>query len=245
MDGVDYTGNWMIHNLQDPAFQQIWKLYYGYDVKLPVVNPYTAYGVNDSYAQINNPKGPAGDVVDWVLVEIWGNINTTDYHYSLIESRALLLKPDGTIRDTLNRKPQFNPYSATNIRIVVKHRNHAAEMSMDLLPFISGTIQYDFTVVENVSGTDVATHAYDLHTQFPVAIRYKVACLWAGDFDMDGVITDFDMDVFKVDFMASRMGGYILSDVTMDAYSNAKDASFINDNFARKRSSVCRFFIKR
>ena len=247
MDGIDRTGNWMIHNLQDPAFQQIWKQYYGYDVKLPVLNPYTAYGVNDSYAQINNPKGPAGDVVDWVLVEIWGNITTTatDYNYSLIESRALLLKPDGTIRDTLNRKPQFTPYSATNIRIVVKHRNHASVMSMDLLPFVAGTIQYDFTVVENVSGTDKATHAYDFDTQFPVTIRYKVACLWAGDFDMDAIITDFDMDVFKVDFMASRMGGYILSDVTMDAYSNARDASFINDNFARKRSSVCRFFIKR
>jgi hypothetical protein len=241
MDGVDYTGNWMIHNIQDPTFQLIWKLFYGYDVKLPEVNPYTAYGINGSYAQINNPNGPAGDVVDWVLVEIWGNINNSSREYDLVESRALLLKPDGTIRDTLNRKPQFNPYSTTNIRIVVKHRNHAAVISMDLLPFVSGTIQYDFTVVQ--SNTPV--NAYNLGNTRPEGVRFGVACLWAGDYNMDGRIDHNDMTIFNSDFAVGRMGAYLHSDVTMDAYTNTQDASFINENVAYGRFSTSYYFLKR
>jgi hypothetical protein len=247
MDGNNHTGNWMTHYIQDPALQLLWKLVFGYDLKLPVLNPYyNTFGVEDRYAQINDPNGPAGEVVDWVLVEIWGNITTTPpLAYDLIETRALLLKPDGTIRDTLNRKPEFTPYLDSEIRIVVRHRNHLAAISMDMFDFDNGTIQYDFAVVEDVAGTNTATHVYNFVTPLPVAIRHGVACLWAGDFDMNGIITDFDMDVFKADFIANRMGTYILSDVNMDAYSNSQDASFINENFARKRSSVCRLFQKR
>jgi hypothetical protein len=222
MDGEPLIGNWMTAHIQDPTYSS------GFfpDFNLPVENCYhDEIGVTGEYHQINDPLGPAGEVVDWILVEIWGNVDEGTLEYDLVESQVLLLKPNGSIRDTLNQIPSFNTYSGSDVQIVVRHRDHVPVMSKDLInlnPVYSTTIPYDFTDIN---------HVYDFYSPAPVGVRHGVVCLWAGDINMDGIVETNDMTIFNVEIASyDSMGKYLRSDVTMDGFVESADATFVKVN---------------
>jgi hypothetical protein len=206
---------------------------------LPATNP---YGVPGSYAQINNVSCTAEAVVDWILVEIWGNVDmsssTFDYTYDLIEARALLLKPDGSIVDTTGQKPQFKYYTESDIRIIVKHRNHLAIMSNTTFNFAAGELSYDFA-----EGVDKA-YKFDFAIEKSMVMdaNQQVACLWAGNLSTNAYINYLDVTIFNAEMNDS--GKYIISDINMDGDVNQSDAAFVLYNAGKNLYSPINFFRK-
>jgi hypothetical protein len=210
------------------------------DKLLPVTNPYP--GMTGFYHQINEPTGPAGPVVDWVLVEIWSDFKTLNLfqeEYNVIDSCVLLLKPNGTLVDTNGNKPQFTAHPMGDVRIVVKHRNHLSVMS-NLVPFHSD-FSYDFS--------EAVTQAYRLSwvTQNPQVWRNGAWCLWAGDINLvqDGAINGSDNTILWAAITASKINIYTVENVLMDAWVDSRDEAFVVDNAKRGLMSSRNFFIER
>jgi hypothetical protein len=235
MDGEPLPGNWMTAHIQDPDY-----LLHSFGFELPVENPYYAEcGVLGDYTDINNPLGPAGEVVDWILVEIWGNVDAGTFKYDLVERQALLLKPDGSIRDTKNQIPQFMTYADSEVQIVVRHRNHLPVMSNDLVninPISSITIPYDFSDIN---------HVYNPWASMPTGMRHGAVCLWAGDINMDGIIDSGDSGGFITDINAMPWGQYRRSDLNMDGFIDSGDSGFIITNIKAMRYSPYMIFTPR
>ncbi|MCL2289410.1 MAG: InlB B-repeat-containing protein, partial [Bacteroidetes bacterium] len=229
--GEAKNGTYMTNYIQAPRFPWFTELY------LPIDNP---YGIPGSYPEINSVTGPAYEVVDWVLVEIWGNFNESTYTYDLLETRALLLQVDGSVVDVNGNLPEFDVQQG-DVRIVVKHRNHLAVMSSEGLSFTSGTVEYDFSTGIN--------KAYTLPLPiFPaqMIIKNNVAALIAGDLNTDYVINATDINIFNNAFyLTSGLWRYLVTDINMDGVVDAADSSLILDNFYLRSSySVLRFCTK-
>ena len=100
----------------------------------------------DPYFFKNNPS-----IVDWVLLQlrtatIPGNPSTAT---NIIAQRAAFLKSDGTIVDLDGTNHvSFSGITHGSYYIVVKHRNHLAVMSADLVE-LKGITTYDFTTSES------------------------------------------------------------------------------------------------
>ncbi|MCL2289725.1 MAG: hypothetical protein FWC34_03340, partial [Bacteroidetes bacterium] len=183
--GEAKNGTYMTNYIQVP------RLPWFTELQLPIDNP---YGIPGSYPEINNVKGPAYEIVDWILVEIWGNFNESTYTYDLLEARALLLQVDGSVVDVDGNLPEFDVQQG-DVRIVVKHRNHLAVMSSERLAFNSGTIEYDFSTGIN--------KAYTLPLPTLPAqmiMKNNVAALIAGDLNMDYTINATDVNIFNNTF---------------------------------------------
>jgi len=236
LQGVTQAGPVMSTYLQGPpAFSVLM------DKLLPKVNPYSIPG--RIYSQINNPTGSAGKVVDWVLVEIWGNFETIVPYtlYDLVEVQALLLKPDGRVVDTNGMRPKFKTYSTSDVRIIVKHRNHLAVISNDVLSINSSgeIIPYNFSTSQS--------QAYKLpwSMQEPMEIRHGVACLWAGDLNMNSIIDAGDNMLYYIGYDIPRRNIYTYEDVNMDAMVDSRDAAFILENAKRALQSPLIYFFKK
>jgi hypothetical protein len=223
------------------------------DANLPVDNPYKEYAgyedVEGYYHQIGDPNGPAGVVVDWILVEIWGNVGTDPmapgaFRYDLLERRALLLQPKGYIVDTTGRMPQFMVYEDSDVRIVVRHRNHLAVMSNAAIAFTSDQMTYDFT-----TGIDQAFNYLNVYGPMILnyndhpAINNSVSCLWAGDVNFDGTLNAGDLTIFHSAYTLDTRD-YHHADVTLDGVFNNIDLNFIRDNTIKNIYSPVIFFIK-
>ncbi|MCL2290125.1 MAG: hypothetical protein FWC34_05385 [Bacteroidetes bacterium] len=226
--GVPQFGTHMPNRIQVPQYPWYTEL------KLPIDNP---YGVSGSYPEINSVTGPAYEVVDWVLVEIWTNLNPLTYTYDFLESRALLLRVDGSVVDVNGELPEFNA-SSSNVHIVVKHRNHMAVMSSANLVFRTDTVEYDFSTGIN--------KAYSLPLPTlpdQMIMKNGVATLIAGDLNMDYVINATDVNIFNNTFyFVSGLWRYVVTDINLDGVIDAADSSLIMDNFYLRSSySVLRF----
>jgi hypothetical protein len=213
------------------------------DKLLPVFNEYP--GRTEFYHQINDPAGPAGPVVDWVLVEIWGNFESAFPYtlYDLVEMQVLLLKPDGRIVDTAGSRPKFNNCTDSDVRIVVKHRNHLSVIS---------NVEYFFNMPNSIVShnfSTAVTQAYRLPwaTQNPQVWRNGVWCLWAGDINLvqDGAINGSDNTLLWAAKTASKINMYTVEDVAMDAWVDSRDEAFVVDNSKRGLVSSPNFFIER
>jgi len=220
------------------------------DKALPKKNPFT--NMPEYYSKINEVSGPAGKVVDWVLVEIMTNFESFTLdgiqytYYDLLESRALLLKPDGSVVDTNGNKPQFQPYSDHKVRIAIKTRNHLSVISSELLDFDSD-VKYDFS--ENV------TKALKLSwASYPAMIEKNgVACLYGGDV-WNGLPTDrtiniinaVDIDRYNTKILSVwNLGDYMFEDVNMDAMLDSGDGTYIITNARQIIQSPLLYYIKR
>jgi len=207
------------------------------NLKLPVVNPYS---LADSCSNINSVV-TIGEIVDWVLVEIWGEFTVSGMftNYTLLEQRALLLKTDGSVVDTNGQKPQLMLNTNDSVRVVVKHRNHLSVVSNALFPFDENII-YDFS-------TDVSKALKPpLAIYDPMVVMYDgIACLWAGDLNMNDIMDHVDMSIFNVEWRAGTLGEYLTSDVNMDGRINNVDNSFVARNTQLGLYSPVFFFIKR
>ena len=203
--------------------------------KLPIVNP---YGIEGSYADINNPEGAAQKVVDWVLVEIWGDVDVSSDMgtRTVLERQALLLQPDGTIVDATGQSPKFEPQDGP-VRIIIKHRNHLSVMSAEIAEF-TGEVEWDFT-----TGLDKA-HQYNVGNSTPMVLKNGVYCMWAGDLNVDGIINASDVTILDFDFVNSSLfnGEYALSDLNMDGGIDSTDATLIDTNFVEGARSPVSYF---
>ena len=222
------------------------------DGLLPIQNPYT--NQPEFYHQINDNLGPAGKIVDWVLVEILANfeafsLDGIDYtNYTLIESQALLLKPDGRIVDTTGNNPKFTSYSGGNVRIAIKHRNHLSIVSSALLPFDSN-LQYDFSDSET-KALKLSWARYE-----PTVFRNGAWCMYAGDLwngnptdATRNVINATDIERFNFRLRLPAvwvLGSYMLEDVNMDGMLDSGDDIFIYPNARQVTQSPLLYFIKR
>ena len=176
--------------------------------RLPLTDPYEG---NVTFTNINN-VGAAGAVVDWIQVEIWSNVNMSSYSYSLVESKALLLRPDGKIVDIDGTIPHFRS-QIDPVRVIIKHRNHLGVMSKEITSF-TGTVTYDFSTA--VSRSEAGSGA-------PMVEVSGIWCLWAGDTNMDGAINSADNILTTRDFSASKEDEYLATDLNMDGVTNAID----------------------
>ena len=237
LEGVIQPGTYMTTWLQGPAEYTFLP-----DKLLPMVNEYP--GKTEFYYQINEPSGPAGAVVDWIWVEIWTNFEPYPIpfqniytYYEVLESRVLLLKPDGTIVDTNGRKPQFYSYTSDKVRIAVKHRNHLSVLS-NLVSFDSN-LKYDFS--------EAVDKAYKLPwATFGAQVwRNGAACLWAGDVNMNEAIDSGDNTLYFLGANENKSGSYSPEDVNMDGVIDARDGAFILENSKKALNSSQLFFIKK
>jgi len=206
-------------------------------IVLPFINP---YGVPGSCQQIRSKIGPIGEVEDWVLVEIWGNFSGSFpmITYDLLEQRALLLRPDGTVIDTTGQVPKFLLNTNNPVRVVVKHRDHLAVISNNLFA-PDEDIEWDFTV-----GTNKAIAAPFTLISPMIAIS-GTTCLWAGDLNGNNIIDAVDATDFHIKLREGVSGIYEDSDFNMDAYVDAFDKEFISVNARINLYSSVRYFKKR
>ena len=228
--GETRNGPYMINTLQDNVLKVIFPTF-----KLPETNP---YGLPGTYPLINNPNGPANKVVDWIVVEIWGEVtdlnDNAPFTYTLLEERALLLQVDGGVADLNGQLPKFK-VQQENVRIVVKHRNHLSVMSSNPeMLFNTEVVKYDFS-------TSVTQAAKFPGEPDPMQLRF-VYCLFAGDLNGDYMITPIDNNIFS-NFTAPALYGYYIPDVNMGGNVESGDGSFIGLN-QTKRSPVF-YFIKK
>jgi hypothetical protein len=209
------------------------------DLKLPVTNP---YGASDTCMQINNSASPVGEVADWILVEIWGNIDmsspTFQYTYDLVASRALLLQPNGMVVDTNGQAPRFLPYLDSEVRIVVKHRDHVAVISSAAMNFEAGYLSYDFSTGLNKA----LKFDFSIEESMVMDNTGTIACLWAGDLKTGNFINYIDVTIFNS--AIGDWGSYMIPDMNMDGAVNYLDGTYVLYNSGRGLFSPVYFFKK-
>jgi len=208
--GVPKTGTYMKNTLQQSSL-------------LPLNSPYTE--APNSYPAINNPNGPASEVVDWVLVELWETGYTqggNNFNKTVVESKSLLLQMDGTVVDVNGQLPEFLSREGV-FRIVVKHRNHLAVMSSETRQFKTGTVVYEFT-----TGINKAQNDPMWAPQPQMVIKDGVACMWAGDINADGAINASDLSIYSNNSLNPALQGtYNRADLNMDGVINTADHALI------------------
>lgn len=183
---------------------------------LPTTDP---YGGNVVYNNIGNPAGVAGAVVDWVKIDIRDGANPA----VKLQSKSLLLKPNGSIVDTDGTLPEFVGQSSP-VRIAIFHRNHLAILSNSIAAFNAGTTVYDFTTALNKASQlpDDAPQMGSINGKW---------YMWAGDVNSDLVVDATDMSVAANDFLTGVFDQYLLTDVSLDGGMDATDMSLMNVAF--------------
>jgi hypothetical protein len=183
---------------------------------LPATDP---YGGNVVYSNIGNPAGIAGTLVDWIRIEIRDAANPS----VKLQSKSLLLKPNGSVVDVDGLLPKFVAQSSP-IRIAVFHRNHIAILSNPIASFNAGTTVYDFTTALNKASLLPGDAAQ-------MGIVNGKWYMWAGDVNNDLAVDATDMSIATNDFLDGVYDQYLFTDVTLDGGVDATDASIMNDAF--------------
>jgi hypothetical protein len=188
-----------------------------------------------TYNDIKNPLGPLGQLIDWVLVEIW-NIDSVARTYYLVDSAVLLLKPDGRVVDVGGSLPVFKwQPESEDTRIVVKQRNHLAVVSRRVSFEQGGYTEYNFS-----TGLDKALGLpgnsppmMQLHTKY---------CMWGGDLNQDGIIDADDSAVFLFGLVTGNEGDYNISDMNFCTIIGGRDQFIFNKNLNGTKSSPVLLF---
>ena len=183
---------------------------------LPTADP---YGGNVVYNNISNPAGVAGAVVDWVKIEIRDAANPA----IKLQSKSLLLKPNGSIVDTDGTLPEFVGQGSP-VRIAIFHRNHLAILSNSIAAFNAGTTVYDFTTALNKASQLPGDPAQ------MGSINGKWY-MWAGDVNNDLAVDSSDMSIANTDFLKGTYDQYLFTDVSLDGGVDATDGSIMNNAF--------------
>jgi hypothetical protein len=235
LEGVTKAGGIMTNYIQEPG--PLFTYSYFTEPRLPLIDP---YNLGTIYPHIKDFAGPAGQIVDWVQVEIWGNINTSGYPYTydLLEKKALLLKPDGSIVGIDGTQPLFDPQTGI-VHIIIKHRNHLSVMSNPIANFTAPSVVYDFS-----SSLSQAYRVSDVYDPDPmIEVINGVWCMWAGDLNGDELIDNNDLNPIYVDFTNSRYDEYIETDINMDGLVDNTDVSTVHKNFQTSRYSPLFHFV--
>ncbi|MCF2520669.1 hypothetical protein [Dyadobacter sp. CY351] len=192
---------------------------------LPTQDP---YGGGEVFADINSTLSE-NKIVDWVKVEIRSMQNPA----VILESKSLLLRPDGSVVDKDGFAPKFNPQFG-GVRIAVKHRNHLGVLGLGIVSFNAGTINYDFSA-------DLSK-AYQVVPKPQMILKNGVWCMIAGDANSDLLVDSGDVPSFNSAFKASLSKTYHLTDLNMDGVLDSADVTIFNNNFkAGYYSSITKY----
>ena len=182
---------------------------------LPLAQPYNAAPFNyaGTEAVANAPFLVSNHVVDWVLVELRTGLGAA----TKVDSRAALLKNDGTLLDVDGSTGvTFNVAGAGNYYIAIKHRNHFGIISASTVA-LPNSPAYDFTTSQTqANGTNPM-----------VALSDGPFGMYSGDANQDAIITAGDMSVA---ISALNNTGYNLTDVNFDGLVTAADISIMINN---------------
>lgn len=182
---------------------------------LPTAAP---YGILASYPDISKIDGVAGEIVDWISVEIRSGTSPG----TTLQTKSLLLKPTGIIVDVNGQTPTFNPQTGP-VRVVLKHRNHLAIMSNPIQSFTTGTVaSYDFT-----TALSQASNAFGDPAQ--MVQKNGMWCMWAGDIAA-GQDLGIDASDFNGVYDSNKQGEvdiYIATDINMDGGVDANDFNLV------------------
>ncbi|MGG7663622.1 hypothetical protein [Dyadobacter sp. BHUBP1] len=192
---------------------------YGGTGLLPTSAPYVS---SSAYPNINSVAGPAGEVVDWVLVEVRSGSSPQ----TVLQSKSLLLKPDGSIVDRNGQVPTFNPQSGS-VRLAIKHRNHLTVLSNPIMNFGAGaSLSYDFT-----TSLSQASNAFGDPPQ--MVQKNGMWCMLPGDLNamQDFFVDGVDGSFLKVQFKADVYNTYDRADINMDGFVDGVDGSLFNTSF--------------
>ena len=172
LEGPYAGGGMMTHDLRDLDL-------------IPQTSPYQDYQNKSQYLNGSNyvvvPYTIPTDITDWIQVEIRGDDGST-----VIEKKSCFLRNDGVVLDPDNLSENISlGITPGNYYIVVKHRNHLAIMSSDLVK-LDGLTTYDFT--------DLQSKAYSRGADGMVTVSGGKFAMWAGDANSNGTIdaTDFN-----------------------------------------------------
>ena len=187
---------------------------------LPTTSPYQDINNNSAYLNGSNyvvvPYSIPSDITDWVQIEIRNSDGTT-----VVESKSCFLRdngqvidPDGLSENISLGSSVVNPLST--YYIVVKHRNHLAVMSSDLVE-LNGLTSYDFTTNGSAQGTNPE-----------VTLSDGNLAMWAGDVNGDEYI-DGD-DVTAIFNAQGSPGNYLIQDLTDDNYVDGDDVTYTFNN---------------
>lgn len=178
---------------------------------LPTSSPYGA--PTSTYAAINNPAGAAGQVVDWVKVEVRSAANPS----TILETRSLLLKPNGSIVDATGKIPYFME-STTPVQLTVQHRNHLGIISNSIPTFSGNNVTYDFT-----TALSQAFNAGGDPDQ--LILRNGKWAMIQGDVNSDLSIDGVDVSLIKVSANAGVFDEYLATDINMDGSVDGVDVT--------------------
>lgn len=200
-----------------PSMANDLQIYYGPSSGLlPVTDP---YGSGVFYNNISNPAAVAGEIVDWVKIEIRSAANPA----VLLQSRSLLLKTNGNVVDTDGTLPEFLAEAAP-VRVVVKHRNHIAIVGNAIPAFVSGTVSYDFA--------SSLAMAHNLPGNPPQMgnVEGKWA-MWPGDVNQDYAVSAVDNIVVINAFNQGLFDDYLAPDLNLTGVVEGLDSSIMNNAF--------------
>ncbi|MGE5435760.1 MAG: beta strand repeat-containing protein [Syntrophothermus sp.] len=138
------------------------------------------------------------NVVDWVLVEL-RNTTTTK-----VLTRAGFIKSNGSIVDIDGISPlKFSNLNNGDFYIVVRHRNHLAIMSSNLIPLSASSSLYDFTTaLDKAFGTNSMK---DLGNA-------TIFGMYAGDSDGNEIINSNDYNGVGTNLFSN---GYLRFDINL------------------------------
>ncbi len=146
---------------------------------MPLSQPYNAAPWN--YVGSESIASYPANAVDWVIVELRSSrAGAAD------ESKAAILTADGTVLD-VDGTPQlkFSTVLPGDYYVVVRHKGHVDVMSGQVLSLSAAAASYDFT--------SAVTQAYGTNQQLLIG---GSACMLAGDFDGNGVVTFADFNAY-------------------------------------------------
>lgn len=179
------------------------------------------YGMPTStYSNINNPGGAAGQVTDWVKVEVRSEADPG----IILETRSLLLKNNGQIVDPTGKIPYFKE-STSPVQLAVQHRNHLGIISNPVASFSGATVTYDFT-------TGLAQAYNSGGDPAQMVLKNSEWCMIYGDINSDFSVDAIDITLGKTAFNNGISDEYNASDINMDGVVDAIDITLVKIAFA-------------
>ena len=165
------------------------------------------------------------NAVDWVLVEA----RHSEILDSVLAKKAGILLSDGSIIQvdgTLGI--QFENLSLNQVHLVVRNRGHLAVMSRELLDLSPNNLIYDFT-----TGSEKALGNKQLK------LKGNYYCLYAGDFDQNGIINSQDFNMWKQN--SALVNRYLSWDADGNGIINVLDFNYWKINRSKIGEPMIQF----
>ncbi|MCL6495329.1 MAG: glycoside hydrolase [Ignavibacterium sp.] len=145
---------------------------------------------------------------DTITIEI----RNASLPYSLVDTKKSLIDQNGQALINFNNVLESTPYY-----LVIKHRNSIETWSSSTVQFISGFLNYDFTLAQN--------KAYGNNLKL---VNGKW-CIYSGDVNQDGFVNSTDvMSVFNDN--VNGITGYTNTDLTNDLITEISDLNIVFQN---------------